>query len=233
MSPKKQTIQPKAKAGYTQEGQEEVPEQDAPVQMAADLIEEMLATEEALANLPSSSTATLEEMLDILKSRTLASFKLSKKVDEELKKRGKEVRAEVAKAKAKTRALAKRQENVDKRAGFISLVINFRNGSVNITVPKDSTIGDIRRAFIIAWNQRGGTHLPKKLTTKLNLFMDTDPLHETPRRKIYNAGLVDGSVLDVVLPEVATASATASTHAEEDSETENDEDIGEDDINEM
>lgn len=94
----------------------------------------MLATEEALANIPTLSTTTLEEVLEILRERTKATFSLMKKVDAELKNRGKEAKKELAKAKAKVRALAVKEAKLAKRTGLMTLTINFRNGSVNITI---------------------------------------------------------------------------------------------------
>ena len=91
----------------------------------------MLASEEALANIPTLSTTTLEEVLEILRERTKATFSLMKKVDAELKNRGKEAKKELAKAKAKVRALAVKEAKLAKRTGLMTLTINFRNGQLH------------------------------------------------------------------------------------------------------
>eukprot|EP00438_Fugacium_kawagutii_P002100 Skav218450 [mRNA] locus=scaffold538:158904:159593:+ [translate_table: standard] len=229
MAPKKQSDEPKAKAGYATPQDEDEEQQP---QVATELIEEMLATEDALANLPTSSTTTLEEMLEILRERTKASFSLMKKVDAELKNRGKEAKKELAKAKAKVRALAQKEAKLAKRTGLMTLTINFRNGSVNITIQKGATIGELRKAFITAWNRRGGQQIAKAVAGKMKLFLDTDPLHEHPRRCLYSIdALVDGSVLDLTIDDADATSETAVIDNEE--EETDDSKIDEDAIGEM
>ena len=170
LAPEKQTDGSKATSGY-ERPEESIEEQQPGV--ATVLIEEMLATEEALSVIPSSSTTTLEEVLDILREKTKATYVLAKKVDFELKKRGKEAKQELAKAKAKVKALEKKEANLAKRTGLMTLTFNFRNGSVALTVQKNATIGEIRKAFITAWNRRGSLplHHSWRFSLTQSLFM--------------------------------------------------------------
>lgn len=213
MAPKKQTDGSKATSGYDRP--EESIEEQQPV-VATELIEEMLATEEALSVIPSSSTTTLEEVLDILREKTKATYVLAKKVDFELKKRGKEAKQELSKAKAKVKALEKKEANLAKRTGLMTLTFNFRNGSVALTVQKNATIGEIRKAFITAWNRRGSQQLAKGVASKLKVFLDTKALHDHPRQCLYTIeGLIDGSILDITIDDADASSAAASIHDEE------------------
>ena len=82
-----------------------------------------------------------------------------RQVDFELKKRGKEAKQELAKAKAKVKALEKKEAKSGEEDWIDDFDLQLSHGSVALTVQKNATIGEIRKAFITAWNRRGSLPL--------------------------------------------------------------------------
>ena len=159
-----------------------------------DLVELMLglSLEDFLGDVPASSTDTLQSVLPKLLEMQEQIVEKTRATKKELTLRDRENKKVTAKERLAKKKIDDKKARETDKASIIQIVVVLNGVEVKLDVPKSMTVGDLRRAIIIAYNEKVSNPLAKKMATKMTLDMNGTVLSETPRATLFKKYVQNG-----------------------------------------